>query len=604
MDAQALREKARTLPVQPGVYLWKDEEGRVLYVGKAQDLRSRALQYFGPQEDERKAFLMKQARNVDFLVVENVKEALVLEQTLIKQHRPPFNVTLVDDKRYPYIAFTDEAWPRIVYTRNLQQRAHFFGPFPDAGKAKRVARLLSRTFRLRQCRTLPTRECLYYHLQQCSAPCINAVSASDYERQVRDAQAFLKGKGTELAGRVRRDMEAAAAEQRFEKAAELRDLLSAIESVLERQKVDTLQEGHYDAVGVAVRDRRACCLVLPVRGGAVVGRESYFLSVPEHVTTPDILASFLEQFYTLAPNVPQEVLLPVPVEEANLLARTISELHERDVKLRVPERGDRRRFVEMAEKNAHVALEQEFLIRERRKSEALEALQAALGLPDPPARIECFDVSHHHGEHTVAAMVAFSEGAPRKSDYRRFKIRTTSGGDDPGALHEAVQRRYERVLREEGADALPDLIVIDGGPTQLAAARRALAALGLDELPTIGLAKRLEEIYRPHHLHPLRLDPADPGLHLLQRVRDEAHRFAIGYQGTLKRTAFIQSSLDEVPGVGPERRRRLLATFGSVDAIRRATPDQLAQVPGIPRPLAARILEALRQQQPSSRPRE
>lgn len=583
----------KTSPTHPGVYLWRSGSGQVLYVGKAQNLRARLLQYLGAQEEERKAELVERAADVESISVGSVREALVLEQTLIKRHQPPYNVLLRDDKKYPYILVTDEEWPRVVYTRNLDQPGTFFGPFPDAGRAKRVARMLNKTFRLRQCRVLPKRECLYYHLNQCSAPCIQAVAPDAYRAQARSALDFLKGRGRDLVDRTRAEMEEAAQRMQFERAAELRDLADAVQAVLERQRMESPGGGDLDALGVATREDRACVAVLQVRDGRVVGRESYFLTGARGHTQPQVLEGFLPQFYLNAPRVPPQILVPVPLPEGDLLGQVLAERSGRRVHVRVPERGDRRGYVDVAEKNAALLLEQDFALRERRGSGAVEELQRALGLKEPPARIEGFDVSHHAGQFTVASLVVFEDGRPRKSEYRRFRIRTTGGGDDPGAMRETVQRRYTRVLAEEGADALPDLILIDGGRAQLEAALQPLRTLGLDELPIVGLAKRLEELHRPKHLHPLRLDPSSPALQLLQRVRDEAHRFAIGYQGRLKRKAFVHSELDDIPGVGPERRRRLLATFGSVDGLRRATADEIARVPGIPRPLAARIRQRL-----------
>lgn len=593
MVSAVVRDKVKTIPAQPGVYLWKSDQGQILYVGKAQNLRARVAQYLGSQEDARKVELMERSADVDFIAVDSEKEALVLEQTLIKQHRPPYNVLLVDDKKYPYIAVTQEVWPRVVYTRDTTRSGQFFGPFPDAGSAKRVARLLNKTFQLRQCRVLPKRECLYYHLHQCTAPCIGAVGPDAYAGQVRQSLEFLQGRGRELVDRARHDMAEAADRLQFERAAELRDLAEAVQSVLERQRVDVDLSEDVDAVALATRADRACAVVLPVRNGKVVGRESYSLSGVSGTRTPQILAAFLEQYYVNAPRVPREVLVPIPVDEPELIEEFLSARRGLRVRLRTPERGPRRGYVGLAEQNAHLLLEQEFALRERRGSGALEELQRLLSLPDSPSRIEAFDVSHHAGQYTVASLVVFREGRPYKNGYRHFRIRTTGGGDDPGALREAVERRYVRVLAEEGADALPDLILIDGGRVQLEAALESLRRLGLEELPTVGLAKRFEEVYRPRLLHPLRIEPTSPALQLLRHVRDEAHRFAIGYQGKLKRKEFIRSELDSIPGVGPERRRRLLSTFGSVEGLRSATPEEIARVPGIHRPLARRIHRAL-----------
>lgn len=590
---EALRDRARSLPREPGVYLWKGEDGRVLYVGKAQDLRARVASYIGKTVAEKTAQMLGEARDLEFVATRNVKEALVLEQGLIKRHRPPYNVLLVDDKRYPYIAVTDEEWPRVVYTRDLRGKGTFFGPFPDAGKAKRIARMLNQTFRLRQCRNLPTRECLYYHLGQCTAPCIGAVSAAGYREQARSAEEFLQGGGAALARRLRTQMEEAATARRFESAAEYRDLAAAIDSVLERQQAESLTGRSYDALGVAVREDRACATIVFVRDGGIAGRESYFLGGVRGEPLARVVGAFVEQYYGQAPRLPGQIELPVGLERAAPLEAILSDRRGARVRLRAPARGELRRMVELAEKNAQLSLEQEFLLRERRGSAAIEELQRVLSLPELPERIEAFDVSHHGGTYTVASLVVLKDGQPHRSGYRRFRIRTASGGDDPGAMREAVRRRYERVLAEEGVDALPDLVLVDGGPTQVAAAHEELSRLGLGDLPLVGLAKRHEELYRPRLLHPIRIPRDSPALQALQRVRDEAHRFAIGYQAVLKRRAFLASGLDAVPGVGPERRRRLLTSFGSLEGVRRASVEDLARVPGIPRALAQRIRAAL-----------
>lgn len=593
---EALRTKARSLPREPGVYLWKDAKGVVLYVGKAQDLRARIGNYLGRPGNDKQARMLMEATDVEFVAVRTVKEALVLEQNLIKRHRPAYNVLMVDDKKYPYIAVTREAYPRVVYTRDLTSKGTYFGPFPDAWKAKQVARMLNKTFQLRQCRVLPRRECLYFHLKQCSGPCIGAVTGPEYGRQAEAAADFLEGQGAELARRIRSDMDTASRANRFEDAAGLRDLAAAIDSVLERQHVEALTGGSADAIGVAVRDDRACAVVVFVREGLVVGRESHFLNGVRGEPLSRVLSAFLSQYYAVSTHPPKEILLPAALEDPGPIEEALSQRAGRRIRLRAPHRGDDRRFVELAEKNANLSLEQEFLLRERRGSGALEELQRLLSLPEPPERIEAFDVSHHHGEHTVASMVVLEEGRPKKSEYRRFRIRTVSGGDDPGAMREVIRRRYERLRLEAGPDAWPELILVDGGPTQVRAAHDVLVELGLESIPLAGLAKRFEEIYRPHQLHPLRLDGHSSALHLLQMIRDEAHRFAIGYQGLLKRKALLRSALDDIPGVGPERRRRLLQAFGSVEAIRSSDEDALARTPGIPRALARRILESLRDQ--------
>lgn len=586
----ALRGKVRTLPRSAGVYLWKDGDGRVLYVGKASDLRSRVGSYFSRSIEPRKLEMMQRVADVDFVGTKDGADALLLEQTLIKEHRPQYNVILRDDKSYPFISVTHEAFPRIVYTRRPGRGDTVFGPFADAGSAKRVARMLNRTFLLRQCRVLPKRECIYYHMGQCSAPCIDVVDEATYGQQVEQAVAFLRGGGTGMAKDLRRRMAVAAEAQRFEEAAALRDAAASVETVVKRQFVDRPTGEDLDAVGVVAKAATACAVVVRVRDGRVVGKDHFFLSLPPATTPPETLAAFLGQYYAQAPRPATRILLPFQVDEARTLERAIGGRVGRRCQVLVPHRGARRRHVELAEDNAALHLEQELLRRERHGAGALESLAEALGLPEPPSRIEGFDVSHHKGEHTVASLVVLRDGRPHKAGYRRFKIETASGGDDPGAMQEAVGRRYRRVLSEDGADALPDLIVVDGGRAQLGAALSSLAELGLESLPVIGLAKRLEEIHRPKRLHPLELPSSSPALHVLQRVRDEAHRFAITYSDRLKRNQLLRSELDDVPGVGPERKRRLLSAFGSLDAVRRASVDELMKVPGIPR----RVAEAVR----------
>jgi excinuclease ABC subunit C len=591
----SLKDRVRHLPREPGCYLWKDREGRVLYVGKAQDLRARVGSYLTGALEARIQRMVMEAADVDFVATRTVPEALVLEQTLIKRHKPKYNVLLTDDKRYPYIGVTREDYPRVVYTRNLDGGGTFFGPFPDAGSAKRVARMINRTFLLRQCRVLPKRECIYYHIGQCTAPCIDAVTKDEYAAQAADAHAFLDGEGRQIAKDLRARMHAASQEDRFEEAARLRDAAQSIESVMQRQDTGQVAGDDADAVGLASSGARACGVVLFIRGGTLVGKEHYFLSTGDGAPPPETVRAFIEQYYTNALHVPPRVLLPMPIEatEAAGLETVWTNRAGRRVRLHVPARGVKRRWVDLAEKNADLLLEQESLMRERKGTGGLTELQGLLGLAEPPARIEAFDISHHKGEHTVASLVVLVDGRPRKSDYRRFRIRTTAGGDDPGAIGEAVGRRYARLLAEEGADALPDLILVDGGRPQLGAARKALEALGLEDLPTIGLAKRLEEVYRPTRLHPLTLPHTSPALHLLQRVRDEAHRFAVAYQDTLKRKALTHSALDDVHGIGPTLKTRLLKTFGSLQGVREADEDALARVPGVSRPLARRLRQAM-----------
>ncbi|MBW3583017.1 MAG: excinuclease ABC subunit UvrC [Euryarchaeota archaeon] len=590
-DRKALAARAAVFPHEPGVYLWRDKKDEVLYVGKAVDLRNRVRSYLSGAHEARTEAMVDEATDVEFIATHTEKEALILEQTLIKKERPRYNVRLTDDKKYPYIKVTDERYPRVVYTRDLTRKGTYFGPFPDAWAAKSITRLLNATFQLRQCRTLPDRACIYHQMGQCLAPCIDAVPDSEYKAAADAARGFLKGQGEKLVKGFETRMKTAAEAERFEEAARLRDTAAAIRSVLERQRVFAAGQEDRDVVGFARSGDRACCLLLFVRDGKTVGREYYFLANTLERSDADVVEAFLTQYYAHALAVPREVVLPVRLPEAELLSEWLSDRRGGGVRFTVPERGDKLRLVEMAMKNAGLLAQEDHFKRERERSMGVEALHGLLKLERPPRTIDGFDISHHGGDHTVASMVRFLNGLPHKEMYRRYKIRHVAGIDDFAAMREAVKRRFEGLV--ERGDELPDLVMVDGGRGQLRAAVDALKELGLEEQPVCSLAKREEEIFLPLRLHPIRAPARHEGRQLLERVRNEAHRFAIKYQENLKGKALTRSRLLSVPGVGPERLRRLLRRFGSLEGIAAASLEELCEVPGVTQALASRIQDDL-----------
>lgn len=591
-DRACLRTKAGKMPKEPGVYLWKDPDGVTLYVGKANDLRNRVRSYLSGPQAKRTARMVDEAADIEFIATHSEKEALILEQTLIKREKPRYNVRLTDDKKYPYIKVTKGPYPRVVYTRDLTQEGTYFGPFPDAWAAKSITRLLNRSFKLRQCRTLPDRACIYHQMGQCLAPCIQAVPDETYAAAAESARRFLRGGGQELVGQIERRMRDAADSYRFEEAAHLRDTAQAIGSVLERQRVFVQGREDRDVVGIARSGDRACCLLLFVRDGHTVGREYYFLSNTETASDEAIVEAFLTQYYAHALTVPSEIILPVALDDADLLAEWLSDRRDGKVVFTVPERGDKRRLSEMATKNAGLLAQEDHFKREKERSMGVDALQRLLGLERPPKTIDGFDISHHAGEHTVASMVRFLNGLPHKEMYRRYKIRDVEGIDDFASMKEAVHRRFKGLV--ERGDELPDLVMVDGGRGQLKAARAALDELGLEDTQAIcALAKREEEVWLPNRLHPVKAPENDEGRLLLQRVRDEAHRFAIKYQEKLKGSALTRSRLLNVPGVGPERLRQMLRLFGSLEGIRDAPLEELVKVHGVNERMAKEIQEEL-----------
>jgi excinuclease ABC subunit C len=626
-------DKRRELPDEPGVYLFRDERGKVIYVGKAKSIRKRVASHFSNPSTRAGKDLVPMIDHIEALVVHTEAEALLAEQNFIKQYKPRFNIRLRDDKSYPYIAISlDEDFPRAYFTRERHRRDRvYFGPYSNAKRVRATLEVLGKVFMFRSCEgPEPGRRsgspCLDYYIKRCEAPCVGYVSREDYRRGIDGVVAFLSGRYKEIESGLERAMRQAAAEQRFEDAARERNRLRAVRSLLERQRVANDGAGTLDAIAVAVSDREANAQVFQVRDGVLSDRQSFYLDNEAEGTVAEVAEAFILQYYTSAMMVPPLLIVqrevgagPASAETlggAPALAEALFARRGGPVEIRAAERGDKRRILELAERNARLALDQEKLRSERRRQqrvEALDGLQRALGLDTIPLRIECFDISTLMGTNTVASMVVFEGGAPKKSDYRRFKVFTVGdaavngghdGPDDFAAMEEVLGRRWNRWEQQREISphdkdhdpsfaALPNLIVIDGGKGQLSAGVRALAGFRERGVVVIALAKRIEEVFIPGAAAPLALAHDTPELQLLQRVRDEAHRFAITHHRIRRDRAMTASVLDELPGVGPVRKRALLAHFGSPDAILAASREELEAVPGLPGKLAREMYREL-----------
>ncbi len=603
-----LAEKLDRLPDRPGVYLYKDGKGQVIYVGKAASLRARVRSYFQASRtrDAKTDALVDQIADLDYIVTSNELEALILESNLVKRHRPRYNIILRDDKHYPFLRLTtNEEFPRLLVARRVQKDgATYYGPFYPATALRETLRLVRALFPLRTCSIKidgqADRPCLQYYIHRCHAPCTGWETREGYARTVADVRAFLEGRDEDLARRLTGEMEQAAAEEKYERAAILRDQVQALNAVRERQKVISTDQEDQDILGLARQGSEACVQVFFVRRGRLLGRESFFLDGLGGVADGEILGAFLQQFYSKAVLPPREVLLSTEVPDPGLVAEWLAGLRDGRVDLHAPQRGRRRELVALAEENAALALQTHLLSRSSRRQVVAEDLRRALALPEPPHRIEGFDISNLQGQEAVGSMVVWEAGEMKKDDYKRFKIRTVPGADDFAMMAEVLRRRYGKAL-EEGS-ALPDLVLLDGGRGQLNAGLRVLEELGLDYLPVVALAKRDEEVYHPGSLHPLALDLASPGLQTLQRIRDEAHRFAITYHKKLRQRRTLVSVLDQVPGVGPTIRTSLLKHLGSARRVRAASVAELAAVPKVTPRLAQRIYDFFHPSAPERSP--
>jgi len=590
-----LDEKLATLPDRPGVYLYRDAKGQALYVGKAASLRSRVRSYFqeARPRDAKTDALVRQIADLEYVVTDNELEALMLEANLVRKHRPRYNIILRDDKHYPFLKLTtNEEFPRLVVARRVQKDgATYFGPFYPATAMRQTLRLTRQLFPLRTCSIRIDgkleRPCIQYFIHRCNAPCTGWETREGYAKTVRDVQHFLEGKDDDLAASLTREMEQAAREEKFERAAVLRDQIQSLNQVRERQKIISTDQVDQDVIGVVRQGADACVELFFVRKGRLVGQEAFFFDRTAGSGDGEILSAFLRQFYGKNVTPVPEILLSEDVPESDLLTEWLSGLAGRRVALVVPQRGTKRDFVAMAESNAAIALQHHLLSRSNRQQLILEDLQRALELPTLPNRIEGYDISSIQGSEQVGSMVVWENGELKKDDYKRFRIKTVPAADDFASLEEMLRRRFARSL-EEGT-VLPDLVLIDGGRGQLNVGLKVLQDLGLDYLPVVSLAKQREEVYRSESLEPLLLDPTAPALHTLQKIRDEAHRFAITYHKKLRAKRTISSVLDSIPGVGATIRTSLLKTLGSARRVRESSVAELAAVPKVTPKLAQRI---------------
>ncbi len=671
---EKIQATLNSLPTRPGIYLFKDEAGQLLYVGKATSLHQRVRSYFAESTDlsPKNRSMVAKIADIEFIVVGSEVEALILECNYIKEYRPKYNVLLRDDKNYPYIKVSlTEDFPRVYRVRSYRQDGNrYFGPYPSAGAVDATLDLLNKLFAYRTCRYdasawapprgqeaqpgwkpkyLP-RPCTQYYIHRCGAPCVGKVSRQEYDGVIRQVLLFLEGKHEQVLEDVKRQMDEAAEHLEFERAAALRDRVRAVEQVLEKQKIiTTTGPGDQDVVALAGADDETCALVFFFRGGKLVGREYFLMQGTRDTSANEIMESFLQQFYDTAQHVPHELVLEHEPDDLGALEGWLRQKRGAAITITVPKRGDKKRLVEMVAQNAQEVLEQQrikWLSDSQKTAMALEEIQQALNLPSPPHRIECYDISNIQGTSSVGAMIVFEQGRPKSSDYRRFRIKSVEGANDYASQQEMLRRRFKRGLTKDGADQeeaadaqvaallaeveaaqeeqeqtpdepaqatarpatsgqasaeswamLPELVVIDGGKGHVAAALEVLQSLGID-LPVVGIAKedhsstsQYEELWLPFAAEPLILPRGSQGLYLMQRIRDEAHRFAITYHRQVRSGKTFTSLLDEIPGIGPKRKKALLRHYGSARAISQASVDELASLEGMTRDAAERVKE-------------
>ncbi|MFM2105464.1 MAG: hypothetical protein RL338_496 [Chloroflexota bacterium] len=610
----ALAATLDALPTGSGVYLMKDEAGAVLYVGKAQNLRSRVRSYWQKAAPGGEAHLIRTAidrvADLEYTLTDSVSEALLLEANLIKRYKPRFNVRLKDDKSYPYLKITaKDDFPRIERTRRLaNDGSRYFGPYASASSVDEALNVVRRLFPFRTC-TIEIREgaralqrpCLLYHIKRCQGPCIEAISKEAYRADIAQIELFLEGRREALVRGLEEEMAHASASLEYERAGAIRDKIRAIERTTEAQKMAAFARTELDLLGLARQGNLAAVQLFAIRDGKLVGRDVFLLDALREASDGEVLAGFVEQYYARAASVPPQLLVPTALPDEGDLTSFLGTRRGSGVRIAVPQRGEKRQLMALAARNAAETLAREEARRladDGRTLAALEGLAEALGLPGPPLRIECYDISNLQGTASVGSMVVFEEGRPRSAEYRRFRIGTVEGPNDFASHQEVLRRRFRRSGDPGDANGsvrwrMPDLVVIDGGKGQVSAAKEVLDELGLHDLPVVGLAKEREELFAPGAADPVLLPPTSPALYLVQRLRDEAHRFAISYHRDLRAKRGVRSALDDLPGVGPKRKRALLRTFGSVARIREAPVEALAAVPGISPALAERIREAL-----------
>ena len=618
-----LQDKLKRLPRSPGVYLFKDAKGDIIYIGKAKVLRNRVRSYFSRKDlpkrdpygtsgqapggkDVKTRRMLPKIADLDWIVLASETEALVAEQGLVRHHQPRYNLSLKDDKSHPFIRITNEPYPQVFLTRRVELNGgRYLGPYTDVKRLRETLQVLHKIFPIRTCIYRITDEtvrqgrhkvCLDYHIKRCEGPCEGLVSQARYQEMINQVVQFLQGRSDEIVARLRDDMQTASQGQRYEDATRCRDRLQAIQHYTERQVILSQDFGDRDILAVDVASSYGVGVVMRVRKGKLLGKEKFYLAVADPQEREENFYGFLKLYYSQTGFIPGEILVQEPAEDRPALEAWLSERAGRKVRLIHPLRGEKARLVRMAMRNATLMLNEIKLQKARRQEllpASVESLQEDLGLEVPPRRIEGFDNSNIQGAHPVSAMVCFVDGKPRKSDYRKYHIKTVEGRDDFASMHEIITRRYRRVL-EEGTP-LPDLILIDGGKGQLSMAKAALDDLSLSYLPVIGLAKRLEEVYRPGHSEPFNIPKHSPGLSLLRRVRDEAHRFAITFHRRIRGKAMTASVMDDIPGIGPKRLKAIWQTFNSLEEIAAAKAGEIAEKAKVPLEVAEKVWERARE---------
>lgn len=599
-----LADKLDNLSRKPGVYLFKDKDGEIIYIGKAKVLRNRVRSYFQDNRrlDAKTQHLVPRIADLEAIITDTEVEALILEATLVKEHQPRYNINLKDDKSFPFLRVTNEPFPRIFPTRKtIRDGSRYFGPYTDVIRLKSLLSTIKKLFPIRSCKLPLTNEsiregkykvCLNYHIHRCNGPCEGFISAQEYRQTIEYIVEFIKGHTEYIEQDIKRRMEALASELKFEQAARLRDQLRSIEMFAQRQKVLDPDLGDRDIIAASLEDEDACCVVFKVRQGKMIGKDFFFLQNVEGEPLASVVLVFMQQFYLKSEDVPPEILIPCSLgEEQEPLEQWLALEGSKRVRLISPQRGEKVRLLEMCERNARHHLE-ELKIKKLQAKEyiagSVKALQKALNLPAPPKRIEGFDISNIQGTNPVASMVCFINGRAAKAEYRRFRIRVKESPDDFAMMNEAVKRRYSRLLRE--GKPLPDLILIDGGKGQLSAALAALEEAGVENQSIIALAKRLDEVFIPQVPDAQNIPRDSAGLKLLQRVRDESHRFAVAYHRKLRGKHALVSDLDGIPGIGKKRRELLLQAFSSVANLKKAGAEELMQINGISEKIAEKII--------------
>ncbi len=607
-----IEQQLKGLPARPGVYLFRDAEGRVLYIGKAKSLRPRVRSYFQHSGDTRHqiAKLPGRVADIEVIVTGTEAEALHVEQNLVKRHRPPFNIRLRDDKSFPYIAVTlEDEYPRVMFTRERHRRGvAYFGPYANAKKVRETLDVLNRVFQYRPCEgPKPGRHsgipCLDYHIERCKAPCVGYVSKEEYAELIDGVVEFLSGETRPILRDLERRMAEAAAEERFEDAARYRNRLFAIRHLAERQAADRRSVGTVDVIGIAVEGDRAAVQIFPLRDGRLVDRYGFHLENAEGEDIGAVLEAFALEYYGSAPSIPPQIVVPPAVGDTTALEEFLTDRRGSRVEVRTPARGEKRRLQDLADQNARLALQSDLIQSEQkrlRRVEALEELREVLNLESLPIRVECYDISNTQAESPVGSMVVFQDAVPKKAHYRKFGVRRLEAGpDDFAAIEEVVSRRFARLGDAAAADydesfsSVPNLVVIDGGKGQLSAALAAMQAYDLPRVAVISLAKKEEQVFVPGRPDPIVLARDSAGLQLLQRIRDEAHRFALGFHRQRRETKALGTLFDELQGIGPVRRRALLHHFGSPERILEASQEELEGVPGVPAKTAPAVYAQL-----------